>query len=1077
MKSKHNSILTVLPSLALVLLVTLGAGFRAFAENPPVSEKALSNPKNPQGAAPTVWQAKQRGAHQTEWEVIRSVPAGNGVIRTMTNKVVELATGLNVRDANGNYQPASAAFTLTQQGAEANNAAHRVLVRPAISEALQIEKDGVTLNCHPICISYFDPADGRDYLLAEITNNAVGYLVSPQTIIFSNCFNGIRASIRYHNDKACIQQDLILEEKPGITPEALGFSPYTRLELWSDWGTNTPAIEQSFNYLHQEKNPAVRQAMLEPDVVDTTLVFSGKLRMGSGKAFSLGSRSIPGRRREDIPVSKTWQVISGENVLIEGVSYLRALPLMHNLPVSKNTKILTNAAIYLRSTNLLARSADIPIRSSNAERQRVAVFSGTLERSTTAADKNVRAPVSRTLPPVRVVPPTRAKIQNAILTADARSSDRYKNPAFTMDFELIDAESFTNFVFQRQEYLCSGIAYFWGETVLSGGTIVKFNPWDPDDEETHPYCLILIWNSVKCLTSMYSPAVFTAVGDNTVGSILDESGVPQYYAEALAVSNSTNELQYLRIAYATQAGLHTLGTHLKHSQILNCGIGVMTEGHTMRLENLLMANISDTAIYSDNCAGSGTHLTMDNCYLLTGDYNTDDPSTSFVLTNSIVYNMGDTGAYLTAYDHTEFLDSESYPVFQTVGNGKYYLSNNTYRNSGTTNINSGLAADLRSLTTYPPLLFPVRKVIGNTNVVLSPQAQRDTDIPDLGWHYSPLDFVFGWAWFTNSTIVLTNGVAIGTFCPVDGGSGLLLDGHAVLVSDASPNQMNHIVRFSTVQEQSTTNWGSYVGPSIMTTYLSHPLQRANFRFTDWSILAQETPHFWAYPGGTNFTVDFRDCQFHGGAFLFNEPSVNVTNTLFEQTAVEVDDYDFAINPTFRNCTFDRGSLYLGQSFAGTWTFFDNIFDKTTIGAYGTITNDYNGYLTNYDRIGTGAHDVILTTNAVGWQSSWLGNFYLPTNSAFVDKASFTNSALIGMYHYTTLTNQTKELTNHLDCGFHYVAVTNGISIDTDGDWIPDYREDINGNASVDSGETDWQNAGDWGLRVWITRPKNNSTLP
>src|SRR5712671_618820 len=132
-----------------------------------------------------------------------------------------------------------------------------------------------------------------------------------------------------------------------------------------------------------------------------------------------------------------------------------------------------------------------------------------------------------------------------------------------------------------------------------------------------------------------------------------------------------------------------------------------------------------------------------------------------------------------------------------------------YRDAGTTNIDAGLAADLRCLTTYPPLVFPVRKIIGNTNLVLSPQAERDADLPDLGFHYSPLDFVFGWAWLTNSTIVLTNGVAIGTFCPVDGGSGLLLDAHTTLVSDAAPNNMNHIVRFSTVQEQSTTNWGSY----------------------------------------------------------------------------------------------------------------------------------------------------------------------------------------------------------------------------------------------------------------------------
>ena len=71
----------------------------------------------------------------------------------------------------------------------------------------------------------------------------------------------------------------------------------------------------------------------------------------------------------------------------------------------------------------------------------------------------------------------------------------------------------------------------------------------------------------------------------------------------------------------------------------------------------------------------------------------------------------------------------------------------------------------------------------------------------------------------------------------------------------------------------------------------------------------------------------------------------------------------------------------------------------------------------------------------------------------------------------------KETNSIVDRGFHYVATTNGVPIDTDGDGIPDYVEDTNGNGSVDSGETDWQNSGDWGLRVLITRPRKGTILP
>jgi hypothetical protein len=49
--------------------------------------------------------------------------------------------------------------------------------------------------------------------------------------------------------------------------------------------------------------------------------------------------------------------------------------------------------------------------------------------------------------------------------------------------------------------------------------------------------------------------------------------------------------------------------------------------------------------------------------------------------------------------------------------------------------------------------------------------------------------------------------------------------------------------------------------------------------------------------------------------------------------------------------------------------------------------------------------------------------------------------------------------------------------DTDGDGIPDYLEDANGNGLVDSGETSWLDPNDLGLTVLITRPKNNSIIP
>ena len=40
----------------------------------------------------------------------------------------------------------------------------------------------------------------------------------------------------------------------------------------------------------------------------------------------------------------------------------------------------------------------------------------------------------------------------------------------------------------------------------------------------------------------------------------------------------------------------------------------------------------------------------------------------------------------------------------------------------------------------------------------------------------------------------------------------------------------------------------------------------------------------------------------------------------------------------------------------------------------------------------------------------------------------------------------------VDIGFHYVAVTNNVPIDADGDGLPDYLEDRNGNGAYDTGD-------------------------
>jgi hypothetical protein len=144
----------------------------------------------------------------------------------------------------------------------------------------------------------------------------------------------------------------------------------------------------------------------------------------------------------------------------------------------------------------------------------------------------------------------------------------------------------------------------------------------------------------------------------------------------------------------------------------------------------------------------------------------------------------------------------------------------------------------------------------------------------------------------------------------------------------------------------------------------------------------------------------------------------------------------------------------------TWTFTDNLFDSmnSTFGSFTPVASN-NAYRSTTSFGGTG--NKTLTT--LDFQSGPAGPYYFPTNGtnlATLINAGSRTADLAGLYHFTTQTNQQKEAASQVDIGFHYIALdisgTVPRPVDSDGDGIPDYVEDKNGNGSVDSGETDWQ---------------------
>jgi hypothetical protein len=303
--------------------------------------------------------------------------------------------------------------------------------------------------------------------------------------------------------------------------------------------------------------------------------------------------------------------------------------------------------------------------------------------------------------------------------------------------------SATNFTFQADTYFISGTVNLYGTTIYSGGAVIKYTNAGP--------AKLVCNGNVVCNTGLYSPAVFTSKDDDSVGSVISGStGNPiSYYANpALEIRSSGQVLHDLRFAYASMGVFfqdYSAGTNTaRHIQVVRCGKAFGVNGYgtycqDLALRNVLMDSI-DTALYGYSFTSRIEHLTVHQCNQLAYNFNgTNYGTTNWVLlANSILVAVTSFGNVSNALSST-LTSSSSNGVFQTVGAGGFYLaSGSTNRNAGTTVIEPTLAAELKELTTYPPVVL--ENVLIETDTTLAPQAGRDIDVPDLGYHYPPIDW-------------------------------------------------------------------------------------------------------------------------------------------------------------------------------------------------------------------------------------------------------------------------------------------------------------------------------------------------
>ena len=1062
--TNHLVELTLFAFWPLLLSAQTGASVQQTPFGASVTPPALSppslRPPTPVPAQETIiqdWHPVERRAHETVHEkttITLHPVTGQPVQRT--HRYTELGSGLNARDASGNFVPAHPEFTFTADGAEARGTAHFVSLASDIGRDGSVQvttPDGVVLRSHPLSIGYYDPTDGRSVVLA-IATNAGGWLVASNEIVYSNCFSGslLRASMLYHNTRAGLSQNLIIHARPP-DPTTFGLSSAASLELTTEFLPGTPAPRKASHPLRHQTHRARSGVASDPALADQTLTF-GKMKMGEGRAFTVdtpGEMHQPSAALCGLPVTKQIQTLDGGGqALIEAVPYEKIRPLMERLPAAPLSEGFTNAAVHPADPIL-------PTVHSSTSGTRFLPRKNVAKSTTTKIQMaTVKSPLG--IHTSQVVPPPK--------------------PAFVLDYELL--AYMEDYVLQGDTtYLVAGGGtWMSGTTTVSAGTVVKF----VTDQDA--YAIIYFDGTVVCRTTPQCMAVFTSCKDSTVGEDLSDVtdwDAPTNYFQAMALGYVTNELRYLRVCYAHYA-FHAYDINLAHCQVVNGLYAFCPEYGTCRANNVLVTG-TQNLLWGTDYQLLATHLTVDQCDLLTYDKdNCPDSIVSFI--NCLLVNITNRGTVnITDTNHTVFTNTDS--VFQTARGGHYYLAEDSpYREFGTTNnIPACLLADLAAMTTYPPTVLGSQI---NSDTILAPTVPRGTDAAAIGYHYPLLDYLAsGVTIASNVTVLLTNGAAVG----IDYSQspwGFIMTA-ANFLSEGNPMRPNCLLRAHNVQETSDGN--PY--PSAMFYDCdgagtdSNHLSQLRLRFTTAAQLA--TDGYFLYKGQGFSALEWSHSSLYNLSIVVYTgayPRIlvcGVTNTLWEYGGAQFGILTNSSNTSvdLRNNLFRNFSLHLyGET---TWSAKDNLFDTSYVEDHAIpIIHSHNAYYQTANLFTITDETGMQVLANLSYDPGPLGPYYQPTNSTLTNAGS-CYAPNVGLYHFTTQTNQVKEGISLVDIGLHYVAVTNiggvWLPIDTDGDGIPDYLEDANGNGVLDPGETSWTDTTDPGLWVRICRPRPGSLIP
>ena len=944
------------------------------------------------------------GLHHRVWNKVarKSDPATGKTIQATNVAYVELAAGLNYLE-NGGLKESKAEFEISAEGyAVARRGQHQVTVSGLLTDARGAvdmkTPDGKRLRSTLRGLYLYNRRTGQSLLVAEANPGAVGNLVAPNEVLFTNAFAGFGANVRYRYGLGNFHQDVLLTERLNLKElQAAGFpAEVTTLEIWTEF-LEAPEVQVRSRKIRGETDAQLRAEMVEPDVYDDALDF-GVMKMPMGKAFMEHQKSTG---PESLRVNKRWVEMEGRRFLIESIPLDRAGALLAQLPGGQsNEDLLKGKSLYA------ARRAPSPLEAGKPSRS----------------------------------------IQLAGL--ELRNRLAY-HPQFVIDYETVIGND-TDFTFESDTtYYLSGSFYPEGNVTFEGGTVLKYAPG-----ATINFDGSFTGNNIYTKTGPYRPAIFTSKDDDSVGFKLpNSSGIPTitaltYYLSTDRIkSPAGSPLKYLHMRYAYVAcdlfGDYPNTLALDNCTFVNCGVGLWVESGTLRLRNVLFANCS-TAVSFYNLYPEwnsfnleAQNITVDQGQFIElndwGEY----PGATVKLVNSLLTRLTVPISNPNSYGLIKLASHElATSPFVTVGAGSYYLpSGSPYRDAGITHIAVGprqipvidpeLLADLRTKTTAPPADRASMAISEET--VWPIFASRDDGLLDLGYHYPALDYLAQSVTVNNASLLLSDGVALAGY----GAEGIVLEDNGNLIIQGTRCTPNHICTYQTVQEQ----------PMILASAEPDSMKTISSDVTSSpGLLQARYTHFHGLPDMAgivnvdNVALDMRNCEVYSGSVTCETLSypqrVDVINNLFERVALTFD-YGGGLLAFHNNTAINSAITFNGSSF-DTWPVRDNLFDHCTVTASpvneGGVSSGNNAHRTWIGSVPVGFVSTELTADVL-YAAGPSGDRYI--NPSYSELSSLVNAgsrsaAAAGLSAYTILSNETQD-TDLVDIDHHYPVAMQNLS--------------------------------------------------